>query len=45
MDIIFEETELWLMQQIKQAFDPNNILNTVKFFDAYSSSKRLKISL
>lgn len=45
MDIIFEEVHLRLMRQIKQAFDPNNILNAGKIFDALPSSKRLKNSI
>lgn len=32
-DIVFEETNLRLMRQIKKAFDPNNILNPGKIFD------------
>lgn len=42
LDIVFEETQLRLMRQIKQVFDPNNILNAGKIFDAPSSSKCLK---
>ena len=34
MDIVFAETNLRLMRDIKQAFDPNNILNAGKIFDA-----------
>ncbi len=34
MDIIFEEKELDLMRQIKKVFDPNQILNKGKIFDA-----------
>lgn len=34
MDIVFEETNLRLMRHIKRAFDPNNILNAGKIFDA-----------
>jgi glycolate oxidase len=34
MDIVFEETNLRLMREIKKAFDPNNILNAGKIFDA-----------
>lgn len=34
MDIVFEEANLRLMRQIKRAFDPNNILNKGKIFDA-----------
>jgi glycolate oxidase len=33
MDIVFSETQLNLMRQIKRAFDPNNILNAGKVFD------------
>jgi glycolate oxidase len=33
MDIVFNEAELRLMKSIKQAFDPNNILNPGKIFD------------
>lgn len=33
MDIVFNEAELRLMRAIKQAFDPNNILNPGKMFD------------
>ncbi|MCW3120430.1 MAG: FAD-binding protein [Chitinophagaceae bacterium] len=33
MDIIFNETQLSLMKQIKKVFDPNNILNAGKIFD------------
>jgi glycolate oxidase len=33
MDIMFGETELNLMRQIKKAFDPKNILNAGKIFD------------
>lgn len=33
MDIVFNEVELRLMKAIKQAFDPNNILNPGKIFD------------
>lgn len=32
MDIVFEETHLRLMRQVKKAFDPNNILNAGKIF-------------
>ncbi len=35
MDIVFNETQLRLMRQIKQAFDPNNILNVGKIFDIH----------
>jgi glycolate oxidase len=34
MDIVFEEANLRLMREIKRAFDPNNILNVGKIFDA-----------
>jgi glycolate oxidase len=34
MDIIFSRKELELMRQIKNVFDPNNILNKGKIFDA-----------
>ncbi len=34
MDIVFEQTNLRLMRDIKRAFDPNNILNAGKIFDA-----------
>jgi glycolate oxidase len=33
MDIVFPETNLYLMREIKKAFDPNNILNAGKIFD------------
>jgi glycolate oxidase len=33
MDILFDNTQLSLMRQIKKAFDPNNILNAGKIFD------------
>ena len=33
MDILFDETQISLMRQIKKAFDPNNILNAGKIFD------------
>ncbi|MGI8600766.1 MAG: FAD-binding oxidoreductase [Chitinophagaceae bacterium] len=33
MDIIFDETSLNLMRQIKNVFDPNNILNAGKIFE------------
>lgn len=32
MDIVFEEKQLELMRQIKNVFDPNNILNAGKIF-------------
>jgi glycolate oxidase len=32
MDIVFTETNLKLMREIKKAFDPNNILNAGKIF-------------
>ena len=34
MDIVMSRTHMRLMREIKQAFDPNNILNTGKIFDA-----------
>ncbi|HEX6193407.1 MAG TPA: FAD-linked oxidase C-terminal domain-containing protein [Chitinophagaceae bacterium] len=34
MDIVFHEANLRLMRAIKKAFDPNNILNAGKIFDA-----------
>ena len=34
LNIVFAETNLRLMRDIKQAFDPNNILNAGKIFDA-----------
>lgn len=33
LDIVFNETQLNLMRQIKKVFDPNNILNAGKIFD------------
>ncbi len=33
MDIIFDETRMKLMRDIKKSFDPNNILNPGKIFD------------
>lgn len=33
MDIIFDETQMRLMKEIKKIFDPNNILNAGKIFD------------
>ncbi|PSL50189.1 glycolate oxidase [Chitinophaga niastensis] len=33
MDIIFDQTSMKLMKQIKQIFDPKNILNRGKIFD------------
>jgi glycolate oxidase len=33
MDIVFRETNLRLMREIKKAFDPNHILNAGKVFD------------
>jgi glycolate oxidase len=32
MDIVFSPTELGIMRQIKQVFDPNGILNPGKIF-------------
>lgn len=34
MDIIFDSKQMDLMKQIKKLFDPNNILNAGKIFDA-----------
>ncbi|MBC7946245.1 MAG: FAD-binding protein [Chitinophagaceae bacterium] len=34
MDIMFDQTQLQLMRGIKKVFDPNNILNAGKVFDA-----------
>ena len=34
MDIVFDKTQLELMRGIKKVFDPNNILNAGKIFDA-----------
>lgn len=34
MDIVFDEAGLQLMRGIKKVFDPNNILNSGKIFDA-----------
>jgi glycolate oxidase len=34
MDIVFDKTQLQLMRGIKKIFDPNNILNAGKVFDA-----------
>jgi glycolate oxidase len=33
LDIVFNQTQLRLMREIKKAFDPNNILNAGKIFD------------
>ncbi|MBV8255683.1 MAG: FAD-binding protein [Chitinophaga sp.] len=33
MDIVFDSTSMNIMKQIKQIFDPNNILNRGKIFD------------
>lgn len=33
LDIVFKETNLHLMREIKKAFDPNNILNPGKIFN------------
>ncbi len=35
MNIVFDETQIRLMREIKQAFDPNNILNAGKIFDTH----------
>lgn len=34
MDIVFDEASIRVMRNIKKAFDPNNILNAGKIFDA-----------
>ncbi len=34
MNIIFDDTQMRLMKEIKKIFDPNNILNAGKIFDA-----------
>lgn len=34
LDIVFSETQMEIMRGIKKAFDPNNILNAGKVFDA-----------
>ncbi|HEX7846045.1 MAG TPA: FAD-linked oxidase C-terminal domain-containing protein [Chitinophagaceae bacterium] len=34
MSIVFDETQMRLMKEIKKIFDPNNILNAGKIFDA-----------
>ncbi|HEX4372165.1 MAG TPA: FAD-linked oxidase C-terminal domain-containing protein, partial [Puia sp.] len=34
MDIVFNKENLQLMREIKKVFDPNNILNAGKIFDA-----------
>ena len=34
MDIVFDDVQLRLMRGIKKVFDPNNILNAGKIFDA-----------
>ena len=34
MDIVFDETQFRLMRSIKKVFDPHNILNAGKIFDA-----------
>ncbi|MFZ9387296.1 MAG: FAD-binding oxidoreductase [Chitinophagaceae bacterium] len=34
MDIVFRDTQLRLMREIKKSFDPNNILNAGKIFPA-----------
>jgi glycolate oxidase len=41
MDIVFNETQLQLMRGIKRVFDPNNILNAGKVFDAKAASHEL----
>jgi glycolate oxidase len=33
MPIVFDETQMRLMKEIKKIFDPNNILNPGKIFD------------
>lgn len=33
LDIVFDQTQLRLMKEIKKVFDPNNILNAGKIFD------------
>ena len=33
MSIIYDETQMRLMKEIKKIFDPNQILNTGKIFD------------
>jgi glycolate oxidase len=33
MNIMFDETQMRLMKEIKKIFDPNNILNAGKIFD------------
>ena len=33
LDIVFDQTQLRLMKEIKKIFDPNNILNAGKIFD------------
>ena len=33
LDVVFNDTQLHLMRQIKKGFDPNNILNAGKIFD------------
>ena len=35
IDIVFDETQLRLMREIKRTFDPNNILNAGKIFDTF----------
>jgi glycolate oxidase len=39
LDIVFDKTQLRLMQEIKKAFDPNNILNAGKIFDLADNAK------
>jgi len=33
MGIVFDNTQMRLMKEIKRIFDPNNILNAGKIFD------------
>jgi len=33
MNILFDDTQMRLMREIKKIFDPNNILNAGKIFD------------
>src|SRR6266496_136596 len=39
MNIIFDETQMRLMKEIKKIFDPNNILNAGKIFDLEDGTK------